>query len=94
MANRMKLSFVAPVAFALALTAVPAAAADISAPVRESAVAAARIASSAIRHRALPVTRNALLRDWERRVSAVRSYPECADVWCGRQFVLILGVGY
>ena len=28
-------------------------------------------------------------------VQARRDYrPYCADVWCGRQFVLILGIGY
>jgi hypothetical protein len=94
MASRLMLRFAAPAGLALALTVMPAVAADISTPVRERVVAAARMASSAIRHRVPPATRNALFRDWQRRVSAIRSNPECSGVWCGRQFVLIVGVAY
>ena len=28
------------------------------------------------------------------RVSSIRSNMECSGVWCGRQFVLMIGIGY
>jgi hypothetical protein len=28
------------------------------------------------------------------RISPVRSNLECSGVWCGRQFVLMIGIGY
>jgi hypothetical protein len=28
------------------------------------------------------------------RISPIRSNLECSGVWCGRQFVLMIGIGY
>jgi hypothetical protein len=84
MTSRLMLPFAAPAGLAMALTAVPAAAADIGVSVKESAAAHAPRA-----------TRHAGSRDGDRRPgSIVRSNLECSGVWCGRQFVLIVGVAY
>lgn len=31
---------------------------------------------------------------YNRRVSLIGASPACSGVWCGRQFVLMIGVGY
>jgi hypothetical protein len=68
---------------ALLWTAAPAMAADSAVATSETAVktAPSRIAPS---HQSRA----------DRRVSTLRSNLGCSGVWCGRQFVLIVGVAY
>jgi hypothetical protein len=84
MASRLLLPFAASAGIDMALTAMPAAAADVSVPVSESpAVHAPR------------ATRHAASHDGNRRLSSIlRSNLGCSGVWCGRQFVLIVGISY
>lgn len=84
MASHSRLLFqFAALAFAASLwTAAPAVAADSAVPASATAgkTAASRIAAS--HHR------------YDRRVSTIRSNLGCSGVWCGRQFVLMVGVAY
>jgi hypothetical protein len=66
---------------ALLWTAAPAVAADSAVPAGPTAGKSAPVASSQhSRH--------------DRRISTIRSNLGCSGVWCGRQFVLIVGVAY
>jgi hypothetical protein len=80
------LPFAAPMGIAMALTAMPAAAADIGVPGKSAAV---------VEQHAPRATRHATSRDGDRRLSSiVGSNLQCSGVWCGRQFVLIVGIAY
>jgi hypothetical protein len=58
--------------------------------------AAAKTAPSVIKRHAWRETRIAASRfdRQDRRVGPIRSNLDCSGTWCGRQFVLMIGVGY
>ena len=58
----------------------------------EAAGANAMGASSDVRHRAPPRIRVAAPRD--RYVRPVRNDMDCSGAWCGRHFVLMIGIAY
>jgi hypothetical protein len=78
--SRLMLSFAAAAIAALLWAAAPAVAADIAVPAGQAARMAAPVASS--QHH------------YDRRISAIRSNLGCSGPWCGRQFVLMVGVAY
>ena len=78
---------------ALLCTAAPAVAAESAVPASEAATANAKSAPALIKRHASRGTRIAAS-SHERRASPVRSSLDCSGVWCGRQFVLMIGVGY
>jgi len=86
---RLILQFAAAAGIAaMLLTAAPAVAEESVLTVREPA---AKTAPSMVKRHASRVL-TAARRD--RRVSAMRSDLGCAGIWCGRQFVLMIGVAY
>jgi hypothetical protein len=89
MANYPRLVFQCAAALGIAAMlsiATPAVAADIMVPASE---VAAKPAPHAIRHHASYRARNTASYD-DRRASHLG----CSGAWCGRQFVLIVGVAY
>jgi hypothetical protein len=70
--------------------AAPAGAAESAVIARE---AAAGIAPSATKRHVLRESRIGASRR-DRRVSQLRSNLDCSGTWCGRQFVLMVGIGY
>jgi len=69
-------------------SAAPVMAADSAVPTGKTA---ARIAPLKIKHHALRVR---LAASDHRRINPTRSDLGCAGSWCGRQFVLMIGVGF
>jgi len=71
-------------------TVVPAVATE------SAAIAAAKTAPSVAKRHAWRETRIAASRfdRRDRRVGPTRSNLDCSGTWCGRQFVLMIGVGY
>jgi beta-lactamase regulating signal transducer with metallopeptidase domain len=81
---RLMLPCAATIAVAAALPAIaPARAAENTVTVNE---AVAKTAPSAAKRRASPAGRIA--------ISHYRSNMDCSGEWCGRQFVLMIGVAY
>jgi hypothetical protein len=81
------------------LSAAPAVAAEKPAAAREAAATTAKTAAAVIKRRVSRGTRIAAFHytrhdRHDRRVSAIRSDLDCPGAWCGRQFVLMIGVGY
>jgi hypothetical protein len=74
---------------AVLLMAAPTMAAESAVTVRETA---ARTAPPTIKRHASR-TRFAASH-YHRRVDPIRSDLGCSGVWCGRQFVLMIGIGY
>jgi hypothetical protein len=75
---------------AMLLTIAPAVVAE------SAAIAAAKTAPSVTNRHAWRETRTAAFR-FDRqdcRAGPVRGNLDCAGTWCGRQFVLMIGVGY
>jgi hypothetical protein len=77
----LMLSCAAAAVAALLWTAAPAVAADSAVPAGHTAGKTAPVASS---HHSR----------YDPRLSAIRSNLGCSGVWCGRQFVLMVGVAY
>lgn len=75
-------------------TAGIAAALSIATPAMAAGIAepAARIAPLKVKHHA-PRVRLAASHHYP-RVSAIQSGLGCSGIWCGRQFVLMVGVGF
>lgn len=73
-------------------TAAPAMAAEGPVTARETAATASTVRPAVKRHASrrphLAAAR------YNRRVSLIGTSPACSGVWCGRQFVLMIGVGY
>jgi hypothetical protein len=86
---RLILQFAATIGFAAMLTAgaAPVVAAESAVAVSE----AAKTSPSTIRHHA---SRVRLATNYHRHVYAIRRDLGCSGVWCGRQFVLMVGIGY
>jgi hypothetical protein len=84
---RLMLPCAATIGIAVALQAIaPAAAAENAVTVNEAVAVTAKIAPSTPKRRASPANRNA--------ISHYRSNVDCSGEWCGRQFVLMIGIGY
>jgi hypothetical protein len=90
MANypRLILQLVATIGVAVMLST-PASAAEIAIP----KAAAAKTARPVIKRLVSRGTRIAASH-YDRHVSAIRRDLGCAGEWCGRQFVLMIGIGY
>jgi hypothetical protein len=73
--------------------AAPAVAAESAVPGREAAVASAKSAPKLIRRHASRGTRIAAS-SHDRRDGVTGGRLDCSGAWCGRQFVLMIGVGY
>jgi hypothetical protein len=78
---------------AMLTTAAPVVAAESSVSSPEAATAPARTMSSVAKHRA-PRGNRIAASHHDRRVSAIHGNLDCSGIWCGRQFVLMIGVGY
>jgi hypothetical protein len=90
--HRLMLPFAAAVAVAAALSIAPPASAA-GAIIGEAASATAR--SADVRHRTSQRMRFAASRDHrrDRDVRPIRNL-DCSGAWCGRQFVLMIGIAY
>jgi hypothetical protein len=73
-------------------TAVPAAAAEGPVAARETAAAASTV-RPVIKHHASHRSHLAIVR-YNRRISLIGARPVCSGDWCGRQFVLMIGIGF
>ena len=94
---RLMLPFAAAVAVASVLsTAMPASAAESRFGAGEFGSSSARAASPSVRHRAVQRIRFDAPRDHrrDRYVRATQWGRDCSNAWCGRQFVLMIGIGY
>ena len=74
-------------------TAAPAVAAEAAVPARETAATASTVPHVIKRH-ASRAYRIAASHHHDRRVVQTQSHLDCYGVWCGRQFVLMVGIGY
>jgi hypothetical protein len=74
---------------AMLSTAAPAMAAELAVTARETA---AKTAPATIKRHASRLRFAAS--HYHRRVNPIRSDLGCSGVWCGRQFVLMIGIGY
>jgi hypothetical protein len=94
MANypRLILQVAATIGTVMLSMAAPAVAAEDPVTVQETVAGANSMASVIKRH----VSRETAIAasHHDRRVSSVRSNLGCSGVWCGRQFVLMIGIGY
>jgi hypothetical protein len=90
--SRLILQVAAAVGIAIMLSAAPALAAGGSVSARGTA-ATAHSWPSVIKHHASHRTHVAVYRD-SGRVSSIRSDLGCSGAWCGRQFVLMVGIAY
>lgn len=94
---RLMLQFAATAGIvAMLSTAAPAVASERTVVASEAAAAAAKTAPSVIKRRASRGTRIAASQydRRDRRVTPIRSNLDCSGGWCGRQFVLMIGVSY
>jgi len=75
--------------------ATPIMAAERVVPTR-AAAPTGKAVSADLRRDAVPLSQNALPRHarHDHGIDQVRSNLGCSGIWCGRQFVLMLGVGY
>jgi uncharacterized protein YggE len=100
--SRLMLQFAAAAGIAAMLwVAAPAMAAESPANSNAPGVSTKAAPSVTARHASLKrhASRRARLaashyRGSYERISPVRSNLECSGVWCGRQFVLMIGIGY
>jgi hypothetical protein len=90
--SRLILQVAATTGIAIMLSAAPALAAGGVVAARGT-LATAHSLPSVIRHHASHGTHVAVWRD-SRRVSSIRSDLGCSGAWCGRQFVLMVGIAY
>lgn len=89
---------IAVMTWAATWPATPAAAVEDSAPVSATKAPSAKSSDiktspSVIRHHASRRTHFAVSRH-NRRASLLGTSPVCSGVWCGRQFVLMVGIGF
>jgi hypothetical protein len=73
-------------------TAAPAVAAEGPVTARETAATASTVRPAVKRHASRRP--HLVVSPYNRRVDLIGTSPACSDVWCGRQFVLMIGVGY
>jgi hypothetical protein len=94
---RLILPFAAAVAAASVLSiAPPASAAGVTIGAGETASANATGRPADVRHRTSQRIRLAASREHrrDRYVRAIRNNLDCSAAWCGRQFVLMIGIAY
>jgi hypothetical protein len=93
--QRRMLPFVAAVVFGSAVSIAPQASAAEVAFDREFSNPSAGSGSAVLRHKPSQQVRVAELRDHRRNryVSSLRNGVDCS-AWCGRQFVLMIGIAY
>jgi hypothetical protein len=96
---RLMSPFVAAICIAaVTWTATPAAAEEGSAGIGTAAKSSPVLQTSPSvikRHAARRTHRtHVAVSRYNRRVSLVRTSPECSGEWCGRQFVLMIGIGF
>jgi hypothetical protein len=89
--SRLILQVAATTGIAIMLSAAPAMAAGVSVTTRGT-VATAHSLPSVIKYHASHRTHVAVYRD--SRISSIRSDLGCSGAWCGRQFVLMVGIAY
>lgn len=89
------LPFAAVAALSMLSTTLPAQAAE-SAFGREIRSTSARTMTPGVRHRTAQRVRFAAARDYRRdRYAPANLWSrDCYGAWCGRQFVLMIGIGY
>ena len=95
--SRLMLQFAAATGIAAMLwIAAPAMAAESPADSNAPAVSTKTVRHASLNRHAPRRARLAAshYRRGYERISAVRSNLECSGVWCGRQFVLMIGIGY
>jgi hypothetical protein len=95
--SRLMLQFAAATGIAAMLwVAVPAMAAESPADSNAPAVSTKTVRHASLNRHAPRRARLAAshYRHGYERISPVRSNVECSGVWCGRQFVLMIGIGY
>jgi hypothetical protein len=95
--SRLMLQFAAATGIAAMLwVAAPAMAAESPADSNASAVSTKTVRHASLNRHAPRRARLAAshYRRGYERISPVRSNVECSGVWCGRQFVLMIGIGY
>jgi hypothetical protein len=95
--SRLMLQFAAATGIAAMLwVAVPAMAAESPADSNAPAVSTKTVRHASLNRHAPRRARLAAshYRRGYERISPVRSNVECSGVWCGRQFVLMIGIGY
>jgi hypothetical protein len=95
--SRLMLQFAAATGIAAMLwVAVPAMAAESPADSNAPAVSTKTMHHASLNRHAPRRARLAAshYRRGYERISPVRSNVECSGVWCGRQFVLMIGIGY
>jgi hypothetical protein len=78
---------------AMLSAAAPVVAAESAVSSRDAAVAPARTVPSVVKHRASRGNRIAASH-YNRHNRRVSANLDCSGIWCGRQFVLMIGVGY
>src|SRR5712672_109357 len=94
--SRLMLQFAAATGIAAMLwVAAPAMAAESAANSNAPAISTKTAPSVTERHapRRARLAASHYRRGYE-RINPVRSNLECSGVWCGRQFVLMIGIGY
>ena len=95
---RLMLQFAAAIGIAAMLwTAAPALAAESAVTASDAPAATTKSAPSVIKRHASRRTRLAASRyhyHYDRQISPIRSNLDCSGVWCGRQFVLMIGIGF
>jgi hypothetical protein len=90
---RLMLPCAVTIGIGAALSAIaPAGAAENTVTVSEAAAVTAKTAPSAPKRQASPASRIAISHHY--RVGPNRGNMDCSGEWCGRQFVLIIGIGY
>jgi hypothetical protein len=95
--SRLMLQFAAATGIAAMLwVAAPAMAAESPADSNAPAVSTKTVRHASLNRHAPRRARLAAshYRRGYERISPVRSNLECSGVWCGRQFVLMIGIGY
>jgi hypothetical protein len=78
---------------AVLASASPVMAAESAIAASQTVAANANAAPSVGKRRAAPAIRIATSR-YDRRIGGIRSDLGCSGAWCGRQFVLMVGVAY
>ena len=95
--SRLMLQFAAATGIAAMLwVAAPAMAAESPADSTTPAVSTKTVRHASLNRHAPRRARLAAshYRRGYERISPVRSNVECSGIWCGRQFVLMIGIGY
>jgi len=94
---RLMLQLAAATGVAAMLWAAPALAAESTVSASDAPAAITKTAPSVLkRHgsRRIRLAASRYQHHYDRRIIPIRSNLDCSGVWCGRQFVLMIGIGY